>query len=170
MKTLKDYEEMGCFNEDQLWQIRKGLEKGLDVSIYAKPEFVRDQMWQIRIGLEQGLDASYYAEPELNWGEMREIRICMNAVNGGAIDPGQLDLKRKGDTSESNTNHSSNGGNDDELHISKHMPRWLRLGLAYAVVWICSGLTFYFHLNGEYLWCYVFIVISLIYYRLTRED
>ena len=58
MKTLKDYEEMGCFNEAQLVQISKGLEVGLDVSIYAKPEFNWKQMGIIRKGLEQGLDVS----------------------------------------------------------------------------------------------------------------
>ncbi len=35
---MKVYEEMG-FNEKQLKEIRWGLEKGLDVSVYAKPEF-----------------------------------------------------------------------------------------------------------------------------------
>ena len=51
MKTIKDYEEMGCFKCGQMDQIRKGLEKGLDVSIYAKPEFDDFQMEEIRIGL-----------------------------------------------------------------------------------------------------------------------
>lgn len=34
-------------------QIRFGLEDGLDVSVYADPEFDFEQMREIRIGLEQ---------------------------------------------------------------------------------------------------------------------
>ena len=35
-----------------------GLEKGLDVSWYAKPEFNEWQMFQIRLGLENNIDVS----------------------------------------------------------------------------------------------------------------
>jgi hypothetical protein len=49
--------------------IRWGLEKHLDVSVYAKPEFSWEQMEQIRFGLEQGFAVSVYAKPEFSWGE-----------------------------------------------------------------------------------------------------
>lgn len=39
------------YNEFQLSQIRADLEEGIDVSIYAKPEFTWKQMKQIRLNL-----------------------------------------------------------------------------------------------------------------------
>ena len=53
---MNKFEESDKFNEYQMGQIRNGLKKGLDVSIYAKPEFKGSQMEQIRYGLERGLD------------------------------------------------------------------------------------------------------------------
>lgn len=49
------------FNEVQQYEIDTGLEQGLDVSIYAKPEFSFLDMYIIRKGLERGYDVSYYA-------------------------------------------------------------------------------------------------------------
>ncbi len=63
------------FNAKQMYEIRLGLEEGLDVSIYAKPEFHYRQMWQIRLGLEKGLNVGIYAKPEFNWKQMEEIRF-----------------------------------------------------------------------------------------------
>ena len=40
------------FDKGQQEQIKLGLEKNLDVSIYAKSEFDNEQMKQIREGLE----------------------------------------------------------------------------------------------------------------------
>lgn len=48
--SIKDYEGQG-FNEDQMYAIRIGLNKGLDVSIYAKPEFDAGQMWEAKARL-----------------------------------------------------------------------------------------------------------------------
>ena len=62
------------FNSDQMYEIEKGLDKGLDVSVYDKEEFNEDQMKQIRLGLEKNLDVSKYAKPEYNWKIMRKIR------------------------------------------------------------------------------------------------
>ena len=59
-------------------QIRLGLEKKINISIYAKPEFNSDQMFQIRLGLEQGLDVTYYAKPEFDWLQMEEAIIGLN--------------------------------------------------------------------------------------------
>ena len=73
-EVMKKIEESGKFNYSQKEQISFGLQKGLDVSIYAKPEFDDDQMWEIRFGLEKGLDVSIYAKPEFDWSQMRQIR------------------------------------------------------------------------------------------------
>ena len=52
-------ENKGKFNNDQLFQIEKGINSGLDVSIYSKPEFNLFDMDKIRKGLEKGLDVSW---------------------------------------------------------------------------------------------------------------
>lgn len=55
-------------------QIRSGLNKGLDVSIYAKPEFDSLQMEEIKIGLENNLNVSVYAKKEIPSDKMFKIR------------------------------------------------------------------------------------------------
>ena len=62
------------FNKSQQKEIRLGLEEGLNISWYAKPEFNRHQMRQIITGLEDKLDVSIYAKPELSFREMETIR------------------------------------------------------------------------------------------------
>ena len=62
------------FDKGQQEQIKLGLEKNLDVSIYAKPEFDEYQMREIRHGLEDNLDVSVYAKPEFNEKQMKKIR------------------------------------------------------------------------------------------------
>lgn len=74
-EVMKKIEESGKFNYSQKEQISFGLQKGLDISIYAKPEFYWDQMEQIRFGLEEGLDVSIYANPKFDSMQMGEIRI-----------------------------------------------------------------------------------------------
>ena len=39
------------FNKSQQKEIRLGLEEGLNISWYAKKEFIQEQMFEIRIGL-----------------------------------------------------------------------------------------------------------------------
>ena len=63
------------FNEYEKREIIKGLEKNLDISWYAKPEFDYLQMEEIRKGLEANLDVSIYAKPEFDCLEMEEIRL-----------------------------------------------------------------------------------------------
>ena len=55
------------FNEKQQEEIMLGLEKGLDISWYAKEDFNKNQMAEIREGLEDNVDVSIYAKPEFNW-------------------------------------------------------------------------------------------------------
>ncbi|MBQ9140557.1 MAG: DUF342 domain-containing protein [Lachnospiraceae bacterium] len=61
----------------QLRQIQLGLKEGIDVSIYAKPEYDWFQMEEIREGLKAGLDVSVYAKPQISYETMREIRKGM---------------------------------------------------------------------------------------------
>lgn len=63
------------FDEDQLQQIREGLEEGLDISWYADPKYYYSEMRYIRFGLEEGLDVSIYADPKFDDGQMYEIFV-----------------------------------------------------------------------------------------------
>ena len=49
------------FDKNQQKRIIEGLEKNLNVSIYAKSEFSFQEMQQIRLGLEDNLNVSIYA-------------------------------------------------------------------------------------------------------------
>ncbi len=62
------------FTIDQLNEIKEGKDAGLDISIYAKPEYYAIQMRQIRFGLMEGLPVEVYAKPEYDWFQMEEIR------------------------------------------------------------------------------------------------
>lgn len=62
------------FNEGQKNQIKLGVNQGLNVSLYAKPEFTYWQMEQIRLGLVSGLDVETYLNPNINFQEMNKIR------------------------------------------------------------------------------------------------
>ena len=57
-----------------MWLIRRGLEKNVDVSIYANLNYEENQMLQILYGLEKNLDVSCYAKPEYTWQKMERIR------------------------------------------------------------------------------------------------
>lgn len=74
---MKKLEESGKFDSQQMKQIRIGLEKGLDVSIYAKPEFDWRQIRQISTDLGEDLDLKewmeYYAKECKFWN--RVVRI-----------------------------------------------------------------------------------------------
>lgn len=62
------------FDSDQWEEINLGREAGIDVSCYARKEFMAIQMHQIRLGLEKGLDVRKYARPEYDWFQMEEVR------------------------------------------------------------------------------------------------
>lgn len=63
------------FTRDQRQEIDAGIQEGLDVSVYAKPEFLGIQMHQIRLGLEEGLPVERYAKSDFDWFQMEEIRL-----------------------------------------------------------------------------------------------
>ena len=66
------------FTSWQMKEILAGLENKLDVDIYANPEFNDAQMEQIREGLEQKLDVSIYAKPEFDELQMAEIKYGLS--------------------------------------------------------------------------------------------
>jgi len=65
------------FNGGQMSQIILGLKQNLNVSVYAKPEFNNMQMIELRTGLLKGLNVSNYAKPEICAGDMRLARLTM---------------------------------------------------------------------------------------------
>ena len=69
------------FDEQQRNEIKFGIEKGLDVSWYARPEFNCSQMYVIFEGLNEGLDVSSYANPEYSLGKMQRIRFKLEDEN-----------------------------------------------------------------------------------------
>ena len=62
--------EMSHFGIDQQQEIKEGLQAGLDVSVYAYPEFYAIQMRQIRLGLIAGRDLC-----------VRQIRLVSDGGN-----------------------------------------------------------------------------------------
>lgn len=76
-EVMKKIEESGKFNYSQKEQISFGLQKGLDISIYAKPEFDWRQIRQISTDLGENLDLKewmeYYAKEWKFWN--RVVRI-----------------------------------------------------------------------------------------------
>ena len=75
IENLTKTEWFNQFNRYQQEEILKGLEKDLNVSIYAKPEFDWKQMDEIRRGLKDNLDVSIYAKPKIDFKEMKQIRL-----------------------------------------------------------------------------------------------
>ena len=67
--------EAAGFNEPQISEITLGLEAGLDVSVYAKPEYTWRQMQELRFGLMMGISTNLYENPYFSAAQMREIRL-----------------------------------------------------------------------------------------------
>ncbi len=85
-QQLKKVEEMGPhflmtenmeYSEEQLQEIRLGMEEGLTVSIYSRPEFNWMQMEQIRMGLKDKVDVSAYADASYSYETMKQIRLSL---------------------------------------------------------------------------------------------
>ena len=62
------------FNESKKEEIRLGIENGIDVSIYAKPEYTWQQMEFLMFRLLNGEDVTPYLNPKLTIEELMEIR------------------------------------------------------------------------------------------------
>ena len=56
-----------------MYEIRTGLEMGIDVSSYADKRYSSMQMKVIRKGLIAGVDVSKYANPKMTPPFMREV-------------------------------------------------------------------------------------------------
>ena len=63
------------FTSSQKEEIKFGLEKNLDVSIYTIPDYDWSQMQQIRFGLKNNVDVSYFINQEYGSDRMLEIRL-----------------------------------------------------------------------------------------------
>ncbi len=63
------------YQKAQNQELRLGAEEGLDVSIYANPDFNWLQMEQIRMGLKDKVDVSVYANPAYSYDTMKQIRL-----------------------------------------------------------------------------------------------
>ena len=77
--NLMKTEWFNQFNENQQFEIYKGIKSNVDVFKYAKKEFNWRQMKQIREGLESNVDVSIYAKNYFTWIEMFDIRLCLKA-------------------------------------------------------------------------------------------
>ena len=71
---MADFAKENQFTPDQQAEIDAGIKDNIDVSIYAKPEFLAIQMHEIRIGLVEQIPVSYYADSRYDWFQMEEIR------------------------------------------------------------------------------------------------
>lgn len=71
---MTDFTKENQFTPDQQAEIDAGIKNGIDVSVYAKPEFLAIQMHEIRVGLMEQIPVSYYADSRYDWFQMEEIR------------------------------------------------------------------------------------------------
>lgn len=60
-------------NESQTRIVYYGIRDGVDISIYAKPEYDAEQMDCIYCGLRKGLDIKQYADPKISAEQMNLI-------------------------------------------------------------------------------------------------
>ncbi len=67
------------FTPDQIDEMEAGINAGLNVSIYARKDFLSAQMHQIRLGLTEGLPVELYAQIVFDWFQMEEIRKGLKA-------------------------------------------------------------------------------------------
>lgn len=67
--------------KEQHQEILLGKEEGLDVSLYANPEFNWLQMEQIRMGIKDKVDVSAYADPSYSYETMKQIRLSYYSSN-----------------------------------------------------------------------------------------
>ena len=77
---MSDYERDGRYDPDQLFEIRMGLECGVNVSWYADPAFDADQMHMICLALTntrmRDKQLEVLSDPEIDAASMREIVLA----------------------------------------------------------------------------------------------
>lgn len=64
----------GLYDKEQLEELYKGIDKGLQIQWYSDRQYDGAQMRQLRLGLEQGIDIRHYANTIYSWDQMDEIR------------------------------------------------------------------------------------------------
>lgn len=74
---MKDYNNLDSFDYFQQQEIHKGLERNIDVSIFAKPELPYNIMHQLRKALEDGHDLTPYTTYGV--GVLHELRKAMKS-------------------------------------------------------------------------------------------
>ena len=73
-KSIDEYDK-SIYSFPQLDEIKKGIDRGLDVTYYDSADLMFRQMREIRMGLEANLDVSVYANKYYRDRQMREIRL-----------------------------------------------------------------------------------------------
>ena len=73
IEQLLDTDWANQFNKYQLRHVRQGLDLGLEVSIYAKPELYAEQMREIVNGLNLGFDMTKYASGDYSEDQLSQI-------------------------------------------------------------------------------------------------
>ena len=73
-------EQIENYTVEEMSFILNNLNKGKDVSIYAKPYYNILQMKEIAEGLEKGIDVSIYADKKYTQNQMREIRLGLEKI------------------------------------------------------------------------------------------
>ncbi len=76
-EDIRELQEEG-FSSDQIVELAKGSEKGVDISKYRDKDYIALQMEQIRLGLEEGLPVDKYRSKEFDWFQMEEIRLGLH--------------------------------------------------------------------------------------------
>ena len=80
----------GTFDYYQVAQICKGIQHGVDVSIYADSKYNDKQMYELCAGLINGIDVSVYANELIDSAEMRSIRVRLEQEKSC---PNKLDVE-----------------------------------------------------------------------------
>ncbi|MDD6208616.1 MAG: FapA family protein [Clostridiales bacterium] len=62
---------------EKMAEYRKALEENINLDPYLQPDMDYRQLEQIRLGLKDGLSVVFYANPELDAEQMKEIRLGM---------------------------------------------------------------------------------------------
>ena len=88
IEQLRDLSEM--FDYYQVAQICKGIQEGVDVSIYADSTYNDKQMYELCAGLINGIDVSVYANELIDSAEMRSIRVRLEQEKSC---PNKLDVE-----------------------------------------------------------------------------
>lgn len=83
-ETLKQH----FYNKQQFHEIKMGVRRNLDTSLYSNIRFNADQMRELRLAMQQGVDIRSYNNPLISAEHMKELRL--GAENGVALDLSKL--------------------------------------------------------------------------------